>query len=164
VLRLPGTKHTSARAEWYCLWYQVVVPRVVLDTNVLVSAIRSRNGASFQVLSRVGAGVFDVAVSVPLVFEYEDALLRHADASGLTSSDIQDLVDYVCSVAVRQEVFFLWRPLLKDPKDDMVAELAVAAGCDAVVTHNVRDFVGIERFGIACLTPAAFLSNIRGIK
>jgi predicted nucleic acid-binding protein len=108
--------------------------------------------------------VFDVAVSVPLVFEYEDALLRHAAASRLTPSDIQDLVDYVCSVASRHEIFFLWRPMLKDPKDDMVAELAVAAACDAVVTHNVRDFTGIERFGLACLTPGAFLSTIRGVK
>jgi predicted nucleic acid-binding protein len=105
-----------------------------------------------------------VAVSVPLVLEYEDALLRHAAASQLTPGDIRDLVDYVCSVATQQEIFFLWRPLLKDPNDDMVAELAVAAGCDAVVTHNVRDFSGIEKFDLAVLTPGAFLKQIRGVK
>lgn len=138
--------------------------RVVVDTSVLVSGIRSRRGASFQVLSRIGTGVFDVAVSVPLVLEYEDALLRHAPASDLTPTDVRDLVDYVCSVAIRQELFFLWRPLLKDPNDDMVAELAVAAGCDAVVTHNVRDFSGIEKFDLAVLTPSAFLKQIRGVK
>jgi len=137
---------------------------VAIDTNVLVAAIRSRRGASFEVLSRVGTGVFDIAVSVPLVLEYEDALLRHASASGLVASDVHDLVDYVCSVAVRQEIFFLWRPLLKDPNDDMVAELAVAAGCDAVVTHNVRDFAGIETFGLALLTPGTFLKQLRGVK
>jgi predicted nucleic acid-binding protein len=137
---------------------------VALDTNVLVAAIRSRRGASFEVLSRVGTGVFDIAVSVPLVLEYEDALLRHASASGLVASDVHDLVDYVCSVAVRQEIFFLWRPLLKDPNDDMVAELAVAAGCDAVVTHNIRDFAGIETFGLALLTPGTFLKQLRGVK
>lgn len=130
---------------------------MVVDTSVLISGIRSRRGASFQVLSRIGTGVFYVAVSVPLVLEYEDALLRHAAASQLTPGDIRDLVDYVCSVATQQEIFFLWRPLLKDPNDDMVAELAVAAGCDAVVTHNVRDFSGIEKFDLAVLTPGAFL-------
>jgi predicted nucleic acid-binding protein len=137
---------------------------VAIDTNVLVAAVRSRRGASFEVLSRVGTGVFDIAVSVPLVLEYEDALLRHASASGLVASDVHDLVDYVCSVAVRQEIFFLWRPLLKDPNDDMVAELAVAAGCDAVVTHHVRDFAGIETFGLALLTPGMFLKQLRGVK
>jgi predicted nucleic acid-binding protein len=138
--------------------------RVVLDTNVLVAAIRSRRGASFQVLSRVGTKAFDIAVSVPLVLEYEDALLRHAAASTLNASDIRALVDFVCAVAVRQEVFFLWRPLLKDPRDDMVAEVAVAAACDAVVTHNVRDFQGVERFDLAALTPRAFLNQLRGVK
>ena len=151
-------------ALWYYLRYHVRVRRVVIDTSVLVSGIRSRRGASFQVLSRIGTGVFDVAVSVPLVLEYEDALLRHAAASQLTPGDIRDLVDYVCFVAIQQEIFFLWRPLLKDPNDDMVAELAVAAGCDAVVTHNVRDFSRIEKFDLAVLTPGVFLKQIRGVK
>lgn len=137
---------------------------MVVDTSVLVAAIRSRRGASFEVLSRVGTGVFEVAVSVPLVLEYEDALLRHASAAGPTQGDVRDLIDYVCSVAVQQQIFFLWRPLLKDPNDDMVAELAVAAGCDAVITHNVRDFAGIDRFNLALLTPAAFLQQLRGVK
>jgi predicted nucleic acid-binding protein len=59
-----------------------------------------------------------------------------------------------------QEIFFLWRPYLRDPNDDLILELAVAAGCDAVVTHNTRDFVGAERFGIDVLTPAAFLLRL----
>jgi predicted nucleic acid-binding protein len=136
----------------------------VIDTNVLVAAVRSRRGASFEVLSRVGTGLFDVAVSVPLVLEYEDALLRHVAATPLTESDIGDLLDYLCSVAARQEVFFLWRPCLRDVADDMIVEVAVAAGCDVVVTHNVRDFRGAERFGIRVITPAQFLQELRGPK
>ncbi len=115
-------------------------------------------------LSRVGTGLFDVAVSVPLVLEYEDALLRHVAATPLTESDIGDLLDYLCSVAARQEVFFLWRPCLRDVADDMIVEVAVAAGCDVVVTHNVRDFRGAERFGIRVITPAQFLQELRGPK
>jgi len=66
------------------------------------------------------------------------------------------------SLAVRQSIFFLWRPLLRDPKDDMVAEVAAAAGCGAIVTHNVDDFAGVERLGIAPIAPATFLKRLRG--
>jgi predicted nucleic acid-binding protein len=131
---------------------------------VLVAAIRSRRGASFQVLSRVGTGACELAVSVPLVLEYEDAMMRHVAASLLSDADVRELLDYVCGVAVHQEVFFLWRPFLRDASDDMIVELAVAAGCEVIVTHNVRDFRGAERFGLRIVTPAAFLQELRGEK
>jgi len=136
------------------------VPLVVLDTNVLVAAVRSRRGASFQVLSRVGTRDVEIVVSVPLVLEYEDALLRQIGSSNLTPADVQDLVDYLCGVARQQDIFYLWRPLLRDPNDDMVAEVAVAAGCEAIVTHNRRDFAGVERFNLSIWSPAEFLKQI----
>lgn len=134
----------------------------MLDTSVLVAALRSRRGAAFRVLSRVGTGDFEIAVSVPLVLEYEDALLWQIADTPLSERDVLDVVDYLCSVAKQQEIFFLWRPLLRDPKDDLVAEIAVAAGCDAIVTYNRRDFAGIEQFGIRVLTPIEFLIEIGG--
>lgn len=138
---------------------------MILDTNVLVAAIRSRNGASFEVLSRVGAGEFEIAVSVPLVLEYEDALLRQlGTVTTLSEEDVVAIVDYVTSVAIHQQIFFLWRPLLRDPGDDMVLELAVAAECDAVVTHNIRDFSAAARFGVDVLSPYAFLQRLRGVR
>jgi predicted nucleic acid-binding protein len=127
----------------------------------MVSALRSRRGASFEVLSRIGTGEFEIAVSVPLALEYEDALLRNLWVTALDENDIHDLVDYVCSVALQQPIFFLWRPKLRDPGDDLVLELAVAAACDAIVTHNVRDFVGAERFGIRVLKPGELLEELR---
>jgi predicted nucleic acid-binding protein len=136
----------------------------VLDTNVLVSAIRSRRGASFEILSRVGTEAFDIAVSVPLVLEYEDALLRQVAETSLDQNDIRYIIDYVCSVAIRQEIFFLWRPFLKDPGDDLVLEAAVAADCDIIITHNLRDFVGVHRFDLRALSPGAFLQELRGAK
>ncbi len=133
---------------------------VILDTNVLVSAIRSRRGASFEVVSRLGSDAFDVAVSVPLVLEYESALLRHVPDTALDAEDVLAIVDYICLIAKRQAIFLLWRPLLRDPKDDMIAEAAIAAGCDAVVTHNQKDFEELMKLGVRVLTPSEFLREI----
>ena len=109
----------------------------------------------------MGTGEFDIAVSVPLVLEYEDALLRHLPATTLSEADIRDVIDYVCSVALRQDIFFLWRPQLRDPGDDLVLELAVAASCEAIVTHNVRDFGGARGFNLKVLSPGMFLNELR---
>jgi predicted nucleic acid-binding protein len=108
----------------------------------------------------VGRGKFEIALSVPLVFEYEDALLRHAAVTGLSRRDVDAVLDYFCSVAHLQTIFFLWRPLLPDPKDDLVLELAVAAGCPTVVTYNVRDFRGGESLGVSARRPGPFLKDI----
>ena len=135
-------------------------PVVVLDTNVLVAAMRSRQRASFRLLERLGTDAYEIIISVPLVLEYEDALLRRR--SVVSAEPITDLVDYVCRVGRRQQIFYLWRPLLRDPKDDMVAEVAVAAGADAVVTHNRKDFSGLEQFGVRVVSPQEFLWMIGG--
>jgi putative PIN family toxin of toxin-antitoxin system len=137
---------------------------VVLDTSVVVAGTRSRNGASFQLLSRVGTAAFDIAVSVPLLLEYEDALKRHPSATGLSDDHVDEIIDYMCSVAIRQEIFYLWRPALRDAGDDLVLELAVAANCDAIVTHNVRDYAGVGRFGLELLTPGEFLQRLGELK
>ena len=134
--------------------------KVVLDTNVLYAALRSNTGASFQLLSRIGTGAFDIAVSVGLVLEYEEILKQHVSAFQLSERDIDDVIDYMCRIAALTEVFFLWRPYLPDPDDDMILELAVAARCDATVTFNVRDFKGAETFRIRVLTPRQFLREI----
>jgi putative PIN family toxin of toxin-antitoxin system len=136
--------------------------RVVLDTNVLVAAMRSSRGASFEIVAALDRGEFEVSVSVSLLFEYEATLLRHVEDSPLDREDVEDLVDYICEVAIPQEIFFLWRPFLRDPGDDLVLELAVAAGCEAIVTHNVRDFQRTEELGVRVLTPKQFLQKLRG--
>ena len=135
-------------------------PVVVLDTNVLVAGMRSRRGASFRLLERLGTDAYEIVISVPLVLEYEDALLRRRGV--VSAEQISDLVDYVCRVGRRQQIFYLWRPLLRDPKDDMVAEVAVAGGAEAVVTHNRKDFAGLEQFGVRVVSPQEFLQMIGG--
>jgi putative PIN family toxin of toxin-antitoxin system len=139
----------------------MVPPRIVLDTNVLVAGLRSRRGSSFRLLSMVGAARFEVVVSVPLLLEYEAALLEHLDETPITRSGIDDVLDYLCRIAHRQDIFFLWRPLLRDPKDDLVLEAAVAGGCSVIVTYNIRDFVGAERFGLRVLRPPEFLEEVK---
>jgi putative PIN family toxin of toxin-antitoxin system len=136
--------------------------RVVIDTCVLVSALRSSRGASFRLVNLVGTSAFEIALSVPIVLEYEDAAKRLGDATALAHEDIDDVIDYLCSVAHLQEIHFLWRPLLRDPRDDHVLELAVEAGCDLIVTHNIRDFAGSDQFGIQAIRPGEFLRRIGG--
>jgi predicted nucleic acid-binding protein len=130
---------------------------VVLDTNVLVAGFRSRRGASFRLLQLLRAGRFEIALSVPLVLEYEAELIRHAGVLGWRHDEAVRLVDYLCQIAHCQAIHFLWRPTLSDPRDEFVLELAVAAGCDALVTHNVRDFAGASGFVPRVISPSEFL-------
>jgi putative PIN family toxin of toxin-antitoxin system len=136
------------------------IPQIVLDTNVVVSGLRSRRGSAFQLLTLVGTQSFTIHLSVPLVLEYREVLSREASNLYVDATDIEALIEFHCSVAIKHKIFFLWRPYLPDPKDDMVLELAVAAGCDSVVTYNTRDFVGVDKFGIKVIKPAEFLKEI----
>ena len=134
--------------------------RVVLDTNVLVAAARSRLGASHELLSSLPHAAYEPAISVPLFCEYQAVLLRPENLLGRQPAQAEAFLDYLLSVSHLQEVYFLWRPALPDPADDMLLELAVAAGCRHVVTHNLRDFRGCERWGVSAVTPGRFLSMI----
>lgn len=138
----------------------MTVPQIVIDTNVIVAGLRSKRGIAYQLLTRVGTGVFDIHLSVPLVLEYREVLLRELPNLLISEADVESLIEFHCSVATRHQIFFLWRPFLPDPKDDMVLELAVKARCDSVVTYNLRDFVGVEQFGIRAITPAELLRSI----
>ena len=139
--------------------------KVVIDTNVLVSALRSRDGASFLLISLLGKDeTFDIYISVALILEYEDAAKRLLGKIEITEDVINEVIDYICLIGKEQQVFFLWRPFLKDPGDDMVLELAVAAGCNFIITHNKKDFKNIEDFGIQAISPVEFLRTIGVLK
>jgi len=131
-------------------------PQIVLDTNVLFSALNSRLGSSFVILNRVSAGRIGFHLSVPLLLQYEDVLKRSAGKLGMDLGDMDTVIDRLCTVATYHEIYYLWRPFLTDRKDDLVLELAVAARCSHIVTHNVRDFHGAESFGIKVLSPVEF--------
>ena len=134
--------------------------QVVIDTNVFVAALRSCRGASYKLLMLIGGEKFDINISVPLILEYEDVAKRLIGDIALTEQDIDDIIDYMCAVANRRKISYLWRPFLRDPGDDMVLELAVTAGCDFIVTYNKRDFQGVEQFGLSVVTPKEFLQEM----
>lgn len=131
--------------------------RIVIDTNVLVSALRSPTGASYRLVSLIDQGRFDLVVSVPLVFEYEDVFGR---VPRLSAAEVTTFVEFLCRNAVYQRVYFRWRTILPDPGDEMVLEVAVAANCDFIVTHNLRHFTVTGQFGIRTVTPREFLREI----
>ena len=102
------------------IYNTIVILKIVIDTNVFISALRSSHGASYRLLRLVGKDRFTTYVSVPLVLVYESTAKRQSRSIGLLHSDIDDILDYLCMVSEHRRIFFLWRPFLKDPKDDMV--------------------------------------------
>lgn len=139
--------------------------QVVIDTNIFFAALYSQRGASYKLLSLIDSGKFGSHISVPLILEYEDVAKRNLDQINPSAQEVDDIIDYICMVANRQKIYYLWRPFLKDSKDEMVLELAVAAGCDFIITFNQRDFQGVkEEFGIGVITPKEFLQKIGEIK
>ena len=136
----------------------------MIDTNVMVAALKSKRGASYKLLSIIDEDKIQISISVPLIIEYEYALKRTDLNILLTESEIDDILDYICQIADKREIFYLWRPYLKDPKDDMVLELAVESESDYIITYNQKDFKEVSKFGIKTLTPKAFLRKIGEIK
>jgi putative PIN family toxin of toxin-antitoxin system len=140
------------------------IPDIVLDTNVIISALRSKKGASYKLLSLVGTHQFEIHDSVALILEYEDVIQRHREEFGLSKEDVSVFIDSLCSMAQHHKIYFLWRPFLSDPNDELVLELAVSAECEYIVTHNISDFRGSGKFGIQAITPKEFLQIIREVK
>ncbi|SDN61703.1 putative toxin-antitoxin system toxin component, PIN family [Desulfonauticus submarinus] len=110
------------------------IPSIVIDTNVLFAALYSRRGASFKLLSLIGEGYFEIALSVPLFIEYKSIIERNRSKIKLSEEKIDDILNYLCLVSKHYEIYYLWRPVLKDPQDDMILELAVRAQCKYIVT------------------------------
>jgi putative PIN family toxin of toxin-antitoxin system len=138
----------------------------VLDTKVLVAAVRSPTGASAELLRRALNGQVSVLCSVPLFLEYEAVLLRaeHLAAAGASAQDVLNVLDVLAGKLVRVEIQFLWRPQLRDASDDLVLELAVnGQGLGqpvAIVTSNQKDFLPeAEKFGVGVIKPRQYFEG-----
>jgi putative PIN family toxin of toxin-antitoxin system len=134
--------------------------QIVIDTNVVVAAMLSNRGASYRLLRLVGDDRWRLNLSVPLVLEYEQTLKRVCAGGGLSGVDIDDILYFLCANANLRPIFFLWRPILPDPKNELVLELAVESRADFLLTFNAKDFVGAERFGIRVIPLREFLAII----
>ena len=130
--------------------------RVVLDTNILVAAMRGRGGASFRIMQWIDEGRIHPIISVPLMMEYEEVLKRVGTIPGIGPQEVDTFLDYLMSRSSEQRVFFLWRPWLTDADDEMLLEAAFASGADYLVTHNIRDFAPAASLGIKVVTPHEF--------
>lgn len=139
-------------------------PRVVLDTSVIVSGLRSRLGASNRLLEFVAEERLVPLVTTALFLEYEEVLKRPEQrlATGMDENAIAGFMAAFASAAEPVEVHFLWRPQLADPDDEIVLEAAVNGRSKAIVTHNVRHFQpAAGEFDIEVVTPGAFLKRIK---
>ena len=136
---------------------------IVMDTDVIVSAMRSPTGASAELLRLVRQEKLSMGVSVALALEYEAVCLRaeHVHASGLTQQDALTFVDAVVALAMPVAVHYRWRPQLRDPADEMVLEAAVNAKADALLTFNLRHFQSAAlSFGLQVQRPGEFLRSL----
>jgi putative PIN family toxin of toxin-antitoxin system len=131
--------------------------QVIVDTNVILSALRSKRGASFRLLNLVGDPRWRMNVSVTLVLQYESVVRREAASLHATLEEADKFMDFLCSASNHQAIYFAWRPRLTDPGDEFILELAVAAGASHIVTFNRSDFRGAERFGVKVVEPREFL-------
>jgi putative PIN family toxin of toxin-antitoxin system len=139
-------------------------PRAVMDTNVLVAAFRSRTGASFQILERLRREEWTAVLSNHLIFEYEEVLKRDAAALALSLDDVDQLLNALCARGDEWTLTHNWEPVLADPDDEPLVQLARESGAQAIITHNTGHLRPALALGIQVLKPREFLAILRQSK
>jgi len=143
--------------------------KIVIDTNVFLSSLFSKNGASHKLVLWIvnqykhSHKKYNV-ISNTLVTEYVDVLTRDKNIEkfkNFSIDEVEEFIDGICLISNHQKINFLWRPFLRDSNDDMVLEVAFNGKADYIVTHNIKDFKGVkENFNIEIVTPKEFLLKI----
>lgn len=136
--------------------------RVVVDTSVVVAALRSRHGPANEVLRRVATKKLVLLATPPLFLEYEDVLKRpeHRLAHGLLLPQVDNFLSELAALIEPVEIHFQWRPQLRDPSDEMVLEAAINGGADKIITYNTADFrLDQSWFHIPVLRPDQYLQS-----
>ena len=137
---------------------------MVLDTDVVVAAMRSPRGASAAILRAARQGRVTLLASVPLALEYEAVAspAEHRLAAGLTAREVRNFLTAVVAMAEPVTTHFLWRPQLRDPADEMVLEAAANGSADALVTFNLRDFAAVPaQLGVRVMLPREAIGRIK---
>ncbi|HEV7405042.1 MAG TPA: putative toxin-antitoxin system toxin component, PIN family [Chthoniobacteraceae bacterium] len=132
-----------------------------MDTNVLDSGLRSQFGKSFELLRALREGRWRAVVSNHLVHEYEEILKVHAEELGLSYADIDDLLDVICAMAEEWQLAVEWRPILHDPDDEPLVQLAVESRAKRIVTHNTRHLAPARALGVDVLRPREFAAMLQ---
>ncbi len=133
--------------------------QLVVDTNVLITAFRSQQGAAYKFFTLLNDRRWQLNLSIALVFEYEEVLKREQESIGLNQQEIDTLLDGLCAIANHRDIFYRWRPLSRDPDDDFLIDLAIKSQAN-IITYNQRDLQPATQFGIQLLTPKAFLQLV----
>ena len=136
--------------------------RAVMDTNVVVSALRSKSGASFEIFEALRRGEWRCILSNHLLMECQEKLLEMAGTLGATAADIDGILTVICAHAEEWQLRPDWHPALSDdPDDEPLVQLAHESGANLVVTHNLRHLAPAEKLGIKVLRPRDFLLMLR---
>ena len=138
--------------------------KLVLDTDVVIAALRSPHGASAELLRLATQKKYRPVISVPLVLEYEAIAMKqeHLDAGGLSAAEVQSILDVIVDLSEWTRINYAYRPLVRDPGDEMVMETALNSGADAIVTFNRRDFgTAPAKFRLGCWLPRVALEKVR---
>jgi putative PIN family toxin of toxin-antitoxin system len=138
--------------------------QIILDTNVLLAGLRSSRGASYKLLSQLNDRRWRLNISTTLVLEYEEVLKRERLWLGLNLEDIDRIINGICAIARHRQIFYLWRPVAREPDDDFLIDLAVECQADYIITYNKRDLQAAERFGIRIASPKEFLQEVGEIE
>lgn len=135
--------------------------RIVIDSNVVVAAVRSNRGWSYRLIFALGADPrWQSLVSAPLLLEYAEQIHDPHHTPHWSATERDDFLDYLCASSRWCDIHFLWRPMLPDEDDHLVLEAAVASAAQTIVTFNKRDLAAAEDFGIALMTPKQFLLSL----
>jgi len=136
--------------------------QVIIDTNVIVSAFRSKKGASHLLIKLLHDKDtrWEANISTALVLEYESVLKREMHVQEKSFQMVDDLIDDIVALSNRHRIFYLLRPYLKDKNDDFILELAFSSSTDYIITYNTNNFKRAKSFGIDIITPKDFLQTI----
>jgi putative PIN family toxin of toxin-antitoxin system len=135
--------------------------KAVMDTNVLIAALRSRQGASFEILRRLRFGEWTAVLSNHLLYEYEEIVKRQAPELRLTFDDVDQLLNAICARGEECLLSHGWQPILSDPDDEPLVQLAIESDALRIVSHNVRHLRPAVRLGVELLRPREFLDKLR---
>jgi predicted nucleic acid-binding protein len=137
---------------------------MILDTDIVIAAIRSTKGASAEIIRRVLRGEFRIELTVAMALEYEAVAARneHLVAGELNATEALNLIDTLAALAQPVGIHFRWRPQLRDADDEMVLEAAINAQDRTIVTFNTKDFtMAADKYDVTLLKPRQLLENLK---